>query len=113
MTHSKQARLDNIDLALRIIFNDLGDRAVYEVGFEIFDEEFKDVFQTTWQELEDTGLIELHPGTMGGNRPFTVTGEAWAFWVEKCGRLDEYRGAAITICKARKSGLKDEAMMAL
>ena len=106
MTHSKQQRLANIDLALEIIFSRLGDRSVNGVAFEIFDQEFKDIFPTTWRELESRALIELNAGTMDGNRAFIVTGEAWAFWVEKCGLMDDYRKAAITVCKAAKAHIE-------
>lgn len=102
MTHSKQERLANIDLAMQLIFDRLGGQNINAVSFETLDDAFKDVFFTTWQELQGHHWIEMDKGTMGGNRGFQVTGDGWLFWIHKCDLLEDYRHSAIKICKAAK-----------
>src|ERR1051325_8505267 len=58
MSHSQQQRLLNRQDALRIMLKNVGDEPVWSRLFERDDEIFKDIFPTTWRELEKLHFIE-------------------------------------------------------
>jgi hypothetical protein len=75
MTLSKEARLDNMHLALRLMMAELGEQAIDKGLFDPTQPPFDQVYPTTWQELNDRGLIETHHFIGAVN--YELTGEGW------------------------------------
>ena len=58
MTLSKQARLDNMEQALRLMLSQLGERPLYQEFFNPDDPAFAGIHNTSWKELEDRSLLK-------------------------------------------------------
>lgn len=72
---SKEERLRNIELALKLMLRDLGQNGIDGCLFELRSEVFKDVESTTWRQLQEMFLIE-RMDTMG-NPACRLTGAGW------------------------------------
>ena len=84
MTLSASERLENIDLALRLMLDRVGDKGCEHVFIEPDTPAFAAVFPTTWRELLRQRLVK--PSTP---RYYLLSGEGWLRAMELTERLDE------------------------
>ena len=75
MTLSDRDRLAAVELALRAMLDDLGERPFPVVMFEIGRESDQTMPQTTWEELRGLGYVEAADAI--GNPAFRLTGRGW------------------------------------
>jgi hypothetical protein len=74
VTLSKTTRSDNLQLALRIMLERLGDAAVSQGYFRADEPEFSTIYSTTWSDL----LARRYVSTWGSDPPFfLMTGQGW------------------------------------
>ena len=87
MSLSKQERLENLDLAITLMMSELGEQDVCSVYFDIDGNSSKNIFPTTWQQLENDGYIERHDTlTSNGCR---LTGSGWLEGLKLTGKLGD------------------------
>ncbi|MGA2274436.1 MAG: hypothetical protein ABSH00_12845 [Bryobacteraceae bacterium] len=58
MTKSREDRVANLLLALKLMTEDVGENALYRTDIAVDSERYRQVYGTTWKELLDRGLIE-------------------------------------------------------
>ena len=76
MTLSKQQRMDDLEKALALILEQLGDRQLNRVLFNPGEPPFDEILPTSWPALEKYGRIDI-TGCFGGSSHFTLTGHGW------------------------------------
>ncbi|HTR39866.1 MAG TPA: hypothetical protein VMH80_28530 [Bryobacteraceae bacterium] len=80
MSLSREQRLENVDLALELMLQTLGDNAIDTVIFELGSDKFTQVQPTTWKELEDRCLIKRMDAI--GHPMCQFTGDGWLAAIE-------------------------------
>ncbi|MGC9972554.1 MAG: hypothetical protein ABSE56_18380 [Bryobacteraceae bacterium] len=58
MTKSREDRVANLALALKLMTEDAGENALYRIDININAERYRQIYATTWKELLDRGLVE-------------------------------------------------------
>ena len=77
MSLSRSERFENIELALKLIMEKLGDSAIDELFVEIDKPPDEKIYPTTWQHLEDQYFIARRDTLGGRYRRLTASG-----WLE-------------------------------
>ena len=83
MTMAREKRTENFQLALKLLLDAVGDRALDEVSFRA--ENYKEILTTAWEEMQTFGLLEA----LGPTGEFIFTGRGWTaavdpiFWTKK------------------------------
>jgi len=80
MSHTKNERIANAKLALRLMIEELGDSEFDRIAFRIREPRYQDIYSTTWNDLKDSGLIKLYPFCQ-------LTGRGWLEGLETIGGL--------------------------
>jgi hypothetical protein len=75
MTLSKEERIEDCNLALKLMLAQVGDEFLNLAECEIASPPFNDIKTTTWQELEQRYLIE--DSSTLGHRRYILTGYGW------------------------------------
>ena len=104
MSLSKQARIDNMLLALNLMLNELGDNP-YDFLFANANAiEYEAIESTTWKELIDQGLIKNVKSTAS----MFFTGRGWRTIVMhlKLHEEEEFRGHLSKLSAALKAHVK-------
>ena len=86
MTLSNQARTENMAVALKLLLEHLGDRAIYMGEVLGDDPAFTSIYRTTWEELADQGLVIARPGLNWCR--YELTGDGWLEALKLTGQLD-------------------------
>jgi hypothetical protein len=112
MSHSDEQRLLNMQKALLIMLKELGNEPVWSKEFERDNEIFKDIFPTTWRELEERYLVKSQH-TIGSYR-YGLTGHGWytaiqAVWDDNKEMLDEWLGTLMAKLKDTVKGRNENA----
>jgi hypothetical protein len=81
MTISKQKQTDNINDALRVILDVVGDEHLDGALFELNDSRFRDIITTTWEHLEASGCLK-QVGMW-----HRLTSDGWIRALQAAGRL--------------------------
>jgi hypothetical protein len=89
------------------MLEDLGDRYVFEYGVEPTDAGFDNVFQTTWRELLDDGLIDDKMSSFG-HPAFRLTPAGWLRAMTVSGAVDsgDVRARCTRLARTLKSVVK-------
>jgi hypothetical protein len=104
MSVSEKDRLDNIELALRLMMQDLGE----PYGWQEHDAKtakFGPVLRTTWEELAERGLVNARTFDR-----YELTGPGWIAGLRVAGAFedDEFRRKSGLLQKALKARIKPE-----
>jgi len=114
MTLSKAERLADADLALRLMIEELGERAFFRRVLSPTDRPpYEGILPTTWQDLEDRFLIERFMSA-GRIRRYELTGSGWLRGLELTGALDatkEKAGTVMGAIKKQVEGRRDRAVV--
>ena len=86
MTISPQKRAHNIDIALRMMMEGLGDKSFSHCLFEVKDPRYSTIIRTTWAELEQSYFIQEDESTIG-NIHYRLTGQGWIEGLRRTGQL--------------------------
>lgn len=86
MTLSRDTRVHKMAEALRIPLDRLGDRPIYMDEVLSDDESVKDIYATTWQELEERGLVKARYGIAWCR--YQLTGHGWLKALKLKGELE-------------------------
>ncbi len=87
MTLSKQQRMDDLEKALALILEQLGDRQLNRVLFNPGEPPFDEILPTSWPTLEEYGMIDI-TSYLGGASHFTLTGHGWLTAMQDGGRTE-------------------------
>ena len=106
MTLSKTDRLEDADLALRLMMEELGEREFFKRVVSSTDTPpFDKIFSTTWQYLEDQFFIE--PLSSAGRiRRYMLSGSGWLRGQELTGKLNPTKEKAGKVMAAIKNHLE-------
>jgi hypothetical protein len=108
VTWSKEQRNENMVLALRLMLDRIGDRAVDLVFLDSDEPEFKEVFPTTWVDLERRGFVKRSP-------PYRLTGAGWLEALHVAERLDDEfdrdLGILCASLKSKVDGRREKAVV--
>jgi|GEM_PF-5299190 len=58
MTRSREDRVANLALALKLVAEEVGENALYRIDIDINSERYRQIYRTTWKEMLDRGLVE-------------------------------------------------------
>lgn len=83
MTFSKQGRLDNLDLALRLMMDGLEEPYEWQ-EHDGNSAKFAAVYRTTWQELDRRGLVKARTFDR-----YELTGPGWIAGLKATGRFQD------------------------
>ncbi len=103
MTISQANQLENVDLALRLILVELGDRPIFATFFDPRSDSFKGILATTWKELCDQRWLEERE--LYGYAHYRLTGTGWmeALWRTGAGEKPELRESSGKLARALKA----------
>jgi hypothetical protein len=107
MSISNNERREDKRRTLCLMLERLGDLPIYAYGVEPSDSGFTDVFQTTWRELLDDGLIDDKRSTMQ-HPVFRLTNHGWVRALTLSGAVDsvELRERCTKLARALKAVVK-------
>jgi len=77
MSLSREQRLDNMEYALRLFMETLGDHCFYDTLFVKEDKEYEGVHATTWADLEAKYWIELSQASTFQNTRYRLKAIGW------------------------------------
>lgn len=108
MTLSKQDREKNNEIALRLIYRDLGDEPINMKVFLSNDPEYAQIDRTTWEDLVRGGYVELVAATEGG-RIYRLTSKGWLLCLGLTGvsQLADFKARLGLIIATMKRYVKD------
>jgi len=104
MSLSRDERLENATLALRRMTEELGDRAFYEMLLEPTDPTLEGIHTTTFELLEDRGLVK--PFRTNRLTRYELTARGWLKGIELLGRLEETKRRTEPVMAAMKDCVK-------
>lgn len=87
MSFSKKDREENKNAALRKMLAAVGDQRYFQVRLDPQNPEFSDVYQTTWADLKDQGLIERYSANRGMG--YSLSGAGWIEALSTAGEFDK------------------------
>ena len=113
MTISTDDRLKNLQTALVVMKDKLGDRATYREVFDSEAEAFEEIYPTTWKDLEERGLVKGVPAWKGSTL-YQLTGLGWLRAISSNGEIEtpefeQKLGRLSAALKARVKGRHQEA----
>ena len=107
MTLSKTERLEDADLALRLMMEELGDRAFFNRILGPTDKPpYDKILPTTWQDMEDKHFIKPFLSAGRINR-YMLTGWGWLKGLELMGALNATKEEAGKVKAAIRRELGD------
>jgi hypothetical protein len=114
MTLSKTERSENIELALKLMMDELGDNAIDESWYEIDKPPYENIYSTTWQYLQDRYWIAGR-NTMGSKR-CQLTSSGWLEGLRITGLLEaeetkQMVGKLMAELKRSVDGRQDEGLV--
>jgi hypothetical protein len=86
MTLSRNDRLENLEYALRLMIERLGNRAMYAEFFDPKDPVFNEIYSTTWNELEQRGFVRAHKTS--DSEFYEMRGLGWFCAMAVTGRIE-------------------------
>jgi hypothetical protein len=114
MSLSRNERSENIELALKLMMEELGEHGINEWSFEIDKSPYENIYPTTWQYLEDQYFIERR--NRMGSRRCGLTGYGWLEGLRITGTLEtpgikKKVGKVMAELKRSVEGRQDEALV--
>jgi hypothetical protein len=108
MTISKQQRKDDLEKALALVLEQLGDRQLNRVRFNPGEPPFDEILPTSWPALEKYGRIDI-TGCFGSSSHFTLTGHGWLTAMQDGGhteteQFNQNLGRLMAALKAKVKG---------
>jgi hypothetical protein len=112
MPLSDKTRTENIDKALVIMLEDLKNEPIWTREFEPDEAIFKDIFKTTWPDLEEDVLVK--PKHTLACKRYAMTGYGWyrameLVWEEHKSILDPLLGKIMATLKSYVDGRNEDA----
>ena len=111
MTVSRDARVDNLAKALKLVTQEVGENPMWLVFIDGKKPEYQDILPTTWKEMVDRHMVKDH-----GWGTYQLTGYGWLEGVqllalpETPGFRQKMSGLAATL-KRRVKGRQQEALV--
>ena len=88
MSVSQVGQCKDVDAALRLLANTVGDRCFIFCLFASSDPKLSAISRSTWGELVRRGLIEKH-GSTGDQISYRLTGSGWLAGLDRTGKLND------------------------
>src|ERR1700690_214276 len=106
MTVSKQERGDDIDLALRLFVEAVGDLAFDAITIASTAQPFKAIMQTTWSEMQRRGWV--HKVDIINSTGYWIIGPGWREAVFATGLADDanFKASLGRLAAALKDSVK-------
>jgi len=80
MTVSRDARIDNLAKALKLMTQEIGENAMWLVFIDANKPEYRDILLTTWKDLVDRYMVKDH-----GRGTYQLIGYGWLQGVQLLG----------------------------
>jgi hypothetical protein len=77
VTLSRDARIENFSLALKLMTREVGDHQIWQVFIEADKPEYQAILPTTWKELVDRSMVKDR-----GWNTYQITGSGWLAGVQ-------------------------------
>ena len=100
MSHSREERIRNIESALRLVMEELGSRAIWELLVDPDNAHYADIYSTTWEEMKNHYLLKAFP--VIGHTDYGLTGYGWLKGLELLGKIEQAKVEVGKITKAIK-----------
>lgn len=112
MTLSAQDRIRSVELAIRLMMEELGDLGIGTFLADVEDEKYAGVYGTAWHDLELAGLVR--PRRSAKKTWYQLTGRGWLRGLELTNALEgarEKTGRVMRECKRHVEDRQDTALV--